>query len=116
EDITSLEKVGVLRKGTLPARTEYYSNWCQLVLAVVEIAVSHVKARRAREKAAAPDATVAARRKRALCELEFSKFIADLIKGFYDCELSFASELAFILSGLWASLVSTHKYCLKALK
>jgi len=116
EDITSLEKVGILRKGTLPARTEYYSNWCQLVLAAVEIAVSHVKAKRAREKAAAPGATLAVQRKRALSELEFSKFIADLIKAFYDCELSFASELAFVLSGLWAALVSTHKYCLKALK
>merc|ERR1712039_936113 len=56
EDITSLEKVGILKKGTLPARTEYYSNWCQLVLAVVEIAVSYVKVGRAREKALVPDA------------------------------------------------------------
>ena len=30
-------------------------------------------------------------------------------QAFWDCELSFASELAFIFSGLWAALVSTHK-------
>merc|ERR1712232_1079591 len=53
EDVTSLEKLGVVRKGVLPKRTEYYANWCQLVLAVVEIVVSHVKARRAKEKSEA---------------------------------------------------------------
>mmetsp|Transcript_28829 Transcript_28829/g.73077 ORF Transcript_28829/g.73077 Transcript_28829/m.73077 type:complete len:248 (-) Transcript_28829:76-819(-) len=116
EDVTSLEKVGILRKGTLPARTEYYSNWAQLVLAVVEISVSWIKAGRAREKARAPGATTAVQQKRAMAELEFSKYIADLIKAFWDCELSFASELAFCMSGLWAAFVSTHKYALKALK
>jgi len=116
EDFTSLEKVGILRKGTLPKRTEYYSNWAQLVLAVVEIVASWVKAKRAREKSSAPDAAPATHQKKRLAELELSKYLADLVKAFYDCELSFASELAFILSGLWASLVSTHKYALKALK
>mmetsp|Transcript_21498 Transcript_21498/g.64545 ORF Transcript_21498/g.64545 Transcript_21498/m.64545 type:complete len:244 (+) Transcript_21498:45-776(+) len=116
EDVTSLEKVGILRKGVLPARTEYYANWCQLVLAVVEIAVSYVKERRASEKSSAPGASIEARRKHALARLEFSKFIADLLKAFWDCELSFASELAFCISGLWAALVSTHKYALRALK
>mmetsp|Transcript_65859 Transcript_65859/g.157406 ORF Transcript_65859/g.157406 Transcript_65859/m.157406 type:complete len:245 (+) Transcript_65859:112-846(+) len=115
EDITSLEKLGVLRKGSLPARTEYYSNWCQLVLAVVEIMVTAVKVRRQSE-ATKDSPTVASQRKLALANLEFSKFIADLIKAFWDCELSFASELLFCLSGLWASLVSTHKYALKAAK
>ena len=116
EDFTSLEKVGILRKGTLPKRTEYYSNWCQLALAVVEILVSRVKAQRAAAKAASPDASLEVKRKSVMANLEFSKFIADLVKGFYDCELSFASELAFIVSGLWAALVSSHKYALRALK
>jgi len=117
EDITSLEKVGILKKGVLPKRTEYYANWCQLVLAVVEIAVSHVKARRAREKsAAAGHENVEKRRKHQMAELELSKFYADLLKAFWDCELSFASELAFCLSGLWAALVSSHKYALRAVK
>jgi len=116
EDITSLEKVGILRKGTLPKRTEYYSNWCQLVLAVVEIAVSNIKAQRARKKASSPDAPLEVQRKRTMAELEFSKYIADLLKAFWDCELFFASELAFCLSGLWAALVSSHKYAFKALK
>lgn len=87
QDWTSLEKVGILRKGTLHPRTEcaqkikkvnrfkehsrwrfyqpffektkmkfgevkdkwskrYYANWCQLVLAVVEIVVTKIKAKR----------------------------------------------------------------------
>eukprot|EP00931_Biecheleriopsis_adriatica_P069302 TRINITY_DN43168_c0_g1_i1.p1 TRINITY_DN43168_c0_g1~~TRINITY_DN43168_c0_g1_i1.p1 ORF type:complete len:244 (-),score=73.28 TRINITY_DN43168_c0_g1_i1:4-735(-) len=116
EDFTSLEKVGILKKGSLPKRTEYYSNWCQLVLAVVEIFVSKVKAQRAAEKAASPDASLEVQRKHTMAKLEFSKFVADLIKAFWDCELSFASELAFCISGLWAAIVSTHKYALRALK
>jgi len=122
EDITSLEKVGFLKKGVLPKRTEYYSNWCQLALAVVEIAVSHIKASRAQAKAKAAASSnagvvpVDVRRKKTLAELELSKYYADLVKAFWDCELSFASELAFILSGLWAAAVSTHKYALKVVK
>lgn len=115
EDFTSLEKVGILRKGTLPARTEYYSNWCQLVLACVEICVAYVKAKRAQEKCG-PDASVSVQRKSILANLELSKFAADLIKAFWDCELRFASEFAFCISGLWAALVSTHKYAIKVLK
>ncbi|CAE7245214.1 petJ [Symbiodinium natans] len=110
EDWTSLEKVGIVRKGTLHPRTEYYANWCQLVLAVVEIVVSKVKADRAREKANAINSTTTDRRKSALACLELSKFVADLVKAFWDCELPFASELAFCISGLWAALVSTHKH------
>lgn len=113
EDLTSLEKVGFLRKGTLPKRTEYYSNWCQMLLAVVEIFVSHVKQSRARAKCAS-DGSLANQRKSTLAGLELSKYYADLVKAFWDCELSFASELAFCISGLWAALVSAHKYALKA--
>lgn len=113
EDITSLEKIGFLRKGVLPKRTEYYANWCQLLLAVVEIAVSHVKESRARAKFAS-HGSLANKRKSTLAGLELSKYYADLVKAFWDCELSFASELAFCISGLWAALVSTHKYALKA--
>mmetsp|Transcript_150541 Transcript_150541/g.484024 ORF Transcript_150541/g.484024 Transcript_150541/m.484024 type:complete len:254 (-) Transcript_150541:96-857(-) len=116
EDITSLEKVGILKKGVLPKRTEYYSNWCQLVLAVVEIMVSRIKARRAREKASAPGASLEHKRKNSMAQLELSKYYSDLVKAFWDCELSFANEFAFILSGLFAALVSTHKYALKVLK
>lgn len=115
EDFTSLEKVGILRKGTLPKRTEYYANWCQLVLACVEICVAYVKASRAREKSG-PNASISVQRKSVMANLELSKFAADLLKAFWDCELSFASELLFCISGLWAALVSTHKYALKVLK
>ncbi|CAE7683596.1 unnamed protein product [Symbiodinium pilosum] len=119
EDWTSLEKLGILRKGTLHPRTEYYANWCQLVLAVVEILVTKKKVDRAKEKASASMASASGpetQRKAVLAQLELSKFVADLVKAFWDCELPFASELAFCVSGLWAALVSTHKYALRAIK
>jgi len=119
EDITSLEKIGILRKGVLPKRTEYYANWCQLILAVVEIAVTHIKSVRSQAKveaAGGASAPVETRRKNTMILLELSKFYADLVKAFWDCEFSFASELAFCVSGLWAALVSTHKYALRCLK
>ena len=115
EDTTSLLKVGIVPKGWLPARTEYYANFPQLVLAVVEIVASGVKARRARAKALkkpGPDTKA----KAALADLEHSKFWADLGKAFWDCELSFASEGLFVLCGFWAGLVSTHKYGVKVMK
>mmetsp|Transcript_26728 Transcript_26728/g.61559 ORF Transcript_26728/g.61559 Transcript_26728/m.61559 type:complete len:242 (-) Transcript_26728:29-754(-) len=115
EDVTSLEKLGIIRKGTLPARTELYSNYCQLVLAGIEIIVTWVKSRR--QAQATKDApSTSSQRKLALVNLELSKFVADLFKAFWDCELSFASEFLFCVSGLWAALVSTHKYMIKASK
>lgn len=39
EDFTSLGKLKILMPGVIPERTEYYSNWCQFVLAMVEICV-----------------------------------------------------------------------------
>eukprot|EP00928_Gymnodinium_smaydae_P081264 TRINITY_DN64812_c0_g1_i1.p1 TRINITY_DN64812_c0_g1~~TRINITY_DN64812_c0_g1_i1.p1 ORF type:complete len:272 (-),score=79.16 TRINITY_DN64812_c0_g1_i1:74-844(-) len=116
EDITSLEKCGFVRKGVLPKRTEFYANWCQLVLAVVEIAVSGVKAERARSASDAAGQPLPLARKSTMASLELSKFVADLVKAFWDCELSFASELAFYLSGLYAAIISTHKYAVKVLK
>merc|ERR1711907_388027 len=44
EDICSLERLGVMSKGTLPDWAEYYANFCQLVLAVVEIVVASIRA------------------------------------------------------------------------
>eukprot|EP00927_Polykrikos_kofoidii_P052733 TRINITY_DN46675_c0_g1_i1.p1 TRINITY_DN46675_c0_g1~~TRINITY_DN46675_c0_g1_i1.p1 ORF type:complete len:250 (-),score=40.20 TRINITY_DN46675_c0_g1_i1:123-872(-) len=114
EDITSIEKLGVVPKGTLPKRMELYANWCQLVLAGVEMVVSLVKANRLRE-VSVPNAPLSVKRKHAMANLEVSKYVADLFKAFWDCELSFASELAFCIAGLWAGLVSAHKYALKTL-
>ena len=37
----------------LPSHLRYYANWCQLVLAVVEILVTKKKVDRAKEKASA---------------------------------------------------------------
>eukprot|EP00930_Biecheleria_cincta_P037047 TRINITY_DN25402_c0_g1_i1.p1 TRINITY_DN25402_c0_g1~~TRINITY_DN25402_c0_g1_i1.p1 ORF type:complete len:338 (-),score=62.77 TRINITY_DN25402_c0_g1_i1:108-1121(-) len=124
EDICSLERLGFLTKGTLPVWAELNANRCQLVLALVEIALSFVRFRHFSRAAAAAlaveDADAAflrcAWRRRCMAALELSKFCADLGKAFWDCEMSFASELLFILCGLWASLVSTHKFALRAIK
>merc|ERR1719343_72593 len=93
EDITSLEKVKIIPAGWLPKRTEYYSNWCQLILAGVEIVVSVYK-----RMIVDPTDVV----KSKLLTLELVKFICDLGKGFYDCELSFSQESTFIGCGLVA--------------
>jgi len=92
EDICSLERLGFLQAGTLPSETEYWANFCQL------------------------DPSVALGRRLTMANLELSKFVADVGKAFWDCELSFASEFLFCVCGLWAALVSTHKFIIKALK
>lgn len=123
EDICSLERLGFVTKGTFPVWAELNANRCQLVLASVEIALSLVRFRRFSRAAAAAAAQdgdssllQSAWRRRCMAALELSKFCADVGKAFWDCELSFASELLFILCGLWASLVSTHKFALRAIK
>eukprot|EP00927_Polykrikos_kofoidii_P049325 TRINITY_DN4339_c0_g1_i1.p1 TRINITY_DN4339_c0_g1~~TRINITY_DN4339_c0_g1_i1.p1 ORF type:complete len:401 (-),score=66.48 TRINITY_DN4339_c0_g1_i1:349-1551(-) len=115
EDICSLERVGVFEKGSLPSSAEYHANVCQLVLAMVEIVVSACKAWRLRRRTVDRE-TLSDQRKRIMANLEFSKFVTDLGKAFWDCEFSFASELLFCVCGLWAALVSTHKFMLRALR
>lgn len=112
EDICSLERLGILGKGTLPIYFEYCANCFQLVLAAGEICAAWVRRQRVRCYA---DQTVGVQRRFAMANLEFSKFVCDLGKAFWDCEFSFASELLFCVCGLWAAIVSTHKNVLKAL-
>lgn len=115
EDICSLERLGFLAAGTLPAWAEINSNRCQLVLVLVEISLALVRWARLR-RGALQDQQLSTRRRLWMAGLELSKFVADLGKAFWDCELSFASEILFILCGLWAAIVSTHKYALRALR
>mmetsp|Transcript_5289 Transcript_5289/g.7441 ORF Transcript_5289/g.7441 Transcript_5289/m.7441 type:complete len:242 (-) Transcript_5289:124-849(-) len=116
EDVMTLEKVGFIKKGILPKRMEMITAWCQLKLAVVEIVVTHVKAKRAQDKASLAGASLEVKRKSILTYMDLSKYYADLIKAFWDCELSFSSELAYCLSGMWAGLCGAHKYSLKVVK
>ena len=52
-----------------------------------------------------------------LQNLEVVKYVADLVKALWDCELKHvSSELAFILAGLVAGVLSTHKQMLKCMK
>lgn len=121
EDVCSLERLGFIAAGSLPVWAELDANRCQLVLAVVEIVLSAARWRRLRAKSSKANvvgegSALAARRTLAMASLELSKYVADLGKAFWDCECSFASESVFIACGLWAGIVSTHKYALKALK
>jgi len=113
EDACSLERLGFLPNGSLPDWAELNSNRCQLVLAIVEICLSFVRFRRRKQE---QDCSMAGQRRLAMATLELSKFVTDIGKAFWDCELSFASELLFVLCGLWSALVSTHKFTLRALK
>lgn len=56
------------------------------------------------------------RRKLALMRLELIKFVSDLGKAVYDCELHFAHEGVFIFCGFFSAIISTHKNMTKVLK
>ena len=51
-----------------------------------------------------------------MVRLEMCKFVSDLGKAFYDCELTFAHEGVFIGCALFSALLSTHKNMVKVLK
>ena len=51
-----------------------------------------------------------------MVRLEMCKFVSDLGKAFYDCELAFAHEGIFIGCALFSALLSTHKNMVKVLK
>ena len=123
EDVCSLERVGVLPKGTLSVEFMLFAEYCQLALALVEILVTGVRARKEREvagKAAAAGAEPAKllkqRRKLALVRLELIKYVSDVGKALYDCELAVSHEGVFIGCSLFSAIVSTHKNMFKVLK
>ena len=99
----SLERMGFLPSGTLSVEFMLFAEYCQLVLAIVEVVVT--KARETKEKhvfelarsvGASPSELTKLRRKCAMVRLEMCKFVSDLGKAFYDCELRFAHEGVFI--------------------
>lgn len=116
EDICSLQRLNFLPSGTLPPWADLYANQFQLVLACVEIILAWYKAVRETGKSHKEPGSIEPFRKMRMAQLEFTKFLADLGKAFWDCELWFSSELLFILCGFYAACVSTHKFLLRALK
>ena len=123
EDVCSLERMGFLPSGTLSVEFLLFAEYCQLVLAIVEVVVT--KARESKEKhvfdlarsvGASPSELTKLRRKCAMVRLEMCKFVSDLGKAFYDCELAFAHEGVFIGCALFSALLSTHKNMVKVLK
>jgi hypothetical protein len=116
EDITSVEKVGIIPKGILPKRWEYYANWCQMALVWVEIPMAFIKFFRCKAKLALDPTNSSLRHKTMLQGLECTKFCSDVGKAVYDVELSFASEKVFCFCGFLSAVISTHKYMVQKLK
>ena len=123
EDLCSLERIGLVPKGTLSVEFMLFAEYCQLALALVEVGVTGVRARKEAEvtaRAGAGGATegklVKQQRKLALVRLELAKFVSDIGKALYDCELPFSHEGVFIGCSLFSALVSTHKNMVKVLK
>jgi len=135
EDVCSLERIGLLPAGTLSVSFLLFAEFCQLVLALVEVYVTTAKVRKEEDKArvveveaavaaaaepakplAAGGAVVKQRRKLALTRLELCKYVSDIGKAIYDCELPFAHEGVFIGCALFSAIVSTHKNMAKVLK
>jgi len=128
EDVCSLERVGVLPAGTLSTGFMLFAEYCQLALALVEILVTGVRARKeaevmdlARVKARDGDNVsdghlTKQSRKLALVRLELVKYVSDVGKAIFDCELPYASERVFIGCSLFSGILSTHKNMVKILK
>jgi hypothetical protein len=129
EDVCSLERIGFLPKGTLSVGFMLFAEYCQLALALIEMCISTVMVRKQQEVsevvesatllkpgAEVPKAVLKNRRKLALMRLELVKFVSDIGKAIYDCELHFAHEGVFIGCSLFSALVSTHKNMVKVLK
>jgi hypothetical protein len=124
EDVCSLERVGLLAKGTLSVEFMLFAEYCQLVLALVEIYVTTARvgdeARKTikveQDEAKSDKDVLKQQRKLHLMRLELSKFVSDVGKAIFDCEFSFAHEGVFICCSLFSAMVSTHKNMVKVVK
>jgi len=124
EDVCSLERVSVLPSGTLSVEFMLFAEYCQFALALVEILVTSVRAQKELEVTRLAEASgevsesklVTQQRKLALVRLELIKFVSDIGKAIFDCELSFAHEGIFIGCSLFSGVLSTHKNMVKILK
>jgi len=124
EDVCSLERIGLLPKGTLSVEFMLFAEYCQLVLALVEVFVTSAKLRKDEEKTAKVVAAgepgskdaVKQQRKLAMTRLELVKYVSDIGKAVFDCELKCSHEGVFIGCSLFSAIVSTHKNMFKVLK
>lgn len=122
EDACSLERMGFLPAGTLSPEFLLFAEYCQLILALVEVVVTKARERKekhvyelARSLRADASNLKKLRRKCAMVRLEMVKYVSDLGKAFYDCELAFAHEGLFIGCALFSAGLSTHKNMVKVL-
>lgn len=119
EDVCSLQRIGILPKSTLSVEFMLFAEYCQLVLAIVEICVTTVRVRKTQSVTEAAErvlvnkeekkSLITQQRKLAMVRLELVKFISDVGKAIHDCEFSFAHEGIFICCALFSALISTHK-------
>jgi len=124
EDVCSLERIGLLPKGTLSVDFTLSAEYFQLALALVETTVTAVRVRKLHEVTELVDVAnntekshlIKQRRKLVMVWFEFVKFVSDIGKAIYDCEFSFAHEGVFIGCSLFSALISTHKNMVKVLQ
>lgn len=123
EDVCSLERIGILPKGTLSVSFMLFAEYCQLALALVEISVTTVRSKKEEAKTKALETKgdaagelIKQQRKFALVRLELIKFVSDVGKAVFDCELTFSHEGVFIGCSLFSAILSTHKNMVKVLK
>jgi len=117
EDVCSLERIGFLPKGTLSVGFMLFAEYCQMALALIEMGLSAVMVRKQQQVSVLAEgkAGLKQQRKLAMMRLELIKFVSDLGKAIYDCELHFAHEGLFIGCSLFSALISTHKNIFKVL-
>ena len=123
EDVCSLERMGFLPAGTLSVEFMLFAEYCQLVLAVVEVVVT--KARETKE-----NTFLTWQEKRRGFLNRTHKTQEEVRHGapgdvqvrvgpresFFDCELRFAHEGVFIGCALFSALLSTHKNTVKVIQ
>ena len=84
EDVCSLERIGILRAGTLSVEFMLFAEYCQLVLALVEIFVTAVRARKESERyspsrpTTSPTRSSLRRAQASAHRLELVKFVSDV--------------------------------------
>jgi len=117
EDLCSLERIGLLPKGTLGVEILLWAEYFQLILALVEVVITYIKVQRQRAKLQKTEVDACGRegRKMDLVRLELLKFVFDIGKAVYDCQFQWSHEGFFIICGFCSAVISTHKNMVKVL-
>ena len=123
QDALTLEKIGVLKKGTLPPTFERYANSAELIVAVIGITTSVFKVSRGQAKVATAireckaEKTNSAAQKVFLAQLGLIKNACDTVRSVDDLELAGDLTLGVgLVCGLMSGALSGYTKVLKAVK